>query len=191
MKPIRSITPGPGNYEQKPKFGYEGKTVSLRGKPIRDDSTDAPGPGAYDPREPKPSAKSIKIMNPSKSAVEYKVKEVVPGPGQYTPEKHFVSNSKNIPKWTLGDKVLGSSFHGVLEKIHGSIPAPGNYDLDRSLGDGPKVNFYFLFFSLMFDLRFTFFKNLFCFIFKISFIFLNFENIYLLNFSIRCCLRKI
>lgn len=141
MKPIRSITPGPGNYEQKSKFGYEGKIVSLRGKPIRKDSTDAPGPGAYDPKDhvSKPSTKTVKIMNPSKSTLEYKVKEFVPGPGQYTPEKNYVSSTKNIPKWTLGDKVPSSSFHGVLEKIHGSIPAPGNYDLDRSLGDGPKV----------------------------------------------------
>ncbi len=145
MKEIRSITPGPGNYNQKPKFGCEGKVVSLRGKPIRDDSTDAPGPGAYNPKEPKPSATSIKLMNPSKSSVEYQVKDFVPGPGQYEPEKHFTSNAKNIPKWTLGDKVLNSSFHGVLEKIHGSIPAPGNYDLDRNSSDGPKVLSYFIF----------------------------------------------
>lgn len=144
MKPIRSITPGPGKYEQKPKFGYEGKIVSLRGKPIRNDSTDAPGPGAYNPKEPKPSAQSIKIMNPSKYVIENKVKDFVPGPGQYTPEKHFVSSSKNIPKWTLGDKALSTSFHGVLENIHKSIPAPGNYDFDRSLGDGPKVIIFFI-----------------------------------------------
>lgn len=139
MKPIRSTTPGPGNYEQKAKFGYEGKIVSLRGKPKRKDSTDAPGPGAYEPKDPQPSAKCIKIMNPSKSVVETKIKDIVPGPGQYTPEKHYVSNSRSIPKWTLGDKVPSASFHGVLEKIHGSIPAPGNYDLNRSLNEGPKV----------------------------------------------------
>ena len=148
MKPIRSITPGPGNYEQKSNFGFNGKVFSLRGKPKRNDSTDAPGPGAYDPRDniSKPSAKTVKI-NPSNSFVENKIKEIVPGPGQYTPEKNFVSSFKNIPKWTLGDKVLSTSFHGVLEKIHGSIPAPGNYDLNRNLSEGRKVIIFWFFLS--------------------------------------------
>jgi len=143
LKPVRSITPGPGNYDTKPAFGYEGKIVSLRGKPsYLDSSKDLPGPGAYNPKDDytKLNTKaSVKLMNPSKSVTHKELKEIMPGPGQYSPDNRIVSNFKNIPKWTLGNKTLSSSLYTKLDKIHGALPAPGEYDLDRSLGDGPKV----------------------------------------------------
>ena len=113
---------------------------------------DLPGPGAYDPRDHyvKSSTKSFKIMNPSRSVTntEMQVKGYLPGPGQYTPEKHALSSHVNLPKWTMGNKNSSSGIYARLEKIHGNNPAPGNYDLNRSLGEGPKVNYlykYYLF----------------------------------------------
>jgi len=115
----------------------------MRGKKIyRNSSMDLPGPGAYDPRDylVKPNTASVKIMNPSRSMTSNEIKDYIPGPGQYSPEKNYVSNVKNIPKWTMGTRTMSSSLYGRLEKIHGNNPAPGNYDLNRSIGDGgPKV----------------------------------------------------
>jgi Sperm-tail PG-rich repeat len=108
-------------------------------------NSDIPGPGAYVPKDiSKPSTKSFKIMNPSKSTVDTTSKNLIPGPGQYTPERYALSNNKNLPKWTMGNKTASSSLYGRLEKTHGSTPAPGNYDLNRSLGEGPKVLLFYL-----------------------------------------------
>ncbi len=98
-----------------------------------------PGPGSYDPRDEfiRPSSSCIKI-NPSKSITSNSFKDYLPGPGQYSPEKNS-SNKKTIPKWTIGGKTNTSSLFYKLEKEHRDNPAPGNYDLNRSIGDGPKV----------------------------------------------------
>lgn len=139
LKDIRSITPGAGYYEHKEIFGKEGKKVSLRGKPKSRESNNLLCPGYYNP--------SIKIIKPNNSnGFKYHkgekyllLKNSNPSPADYTPEKNCVSNFKNIPKWSMGNKSLSTSLYGRLEKIHGNKPAPGDYNLNNSIIEGPKV----------------------------------------------------
>lgn len=143
MKSLRSITPGPGNYEIKPAFGREGKknTMGIKTEEINSSKYN-PGVGSYniaDKNKHKP--KSYKIMD-GKRIEPFQPKDPdLPGPGQYTPDK---LTNKNLPKWSMGEKTVSSSLHGKLEKANRGKPAVGSYDIERSQKDGPKVKKYFL-----------------------------------------------
>lgn len=140
LKSIRSITPGPGNYNQKQFFGYEGKKITITGRHSKQNtSTDLPGPGAYEPKVEilKPSTKGFKISKTSRPGTNFG--KNLPGPGHYAPSKQSLSNFKHVPKWTMGNKSENSSLFARIKKIHGDTPAPGNYDLIRGIGEGPKV----------------------------------------------------
>lgn len=138
MKSPRSITPGPGNYETKTPFGKEGKknTMGMRTEEINSSKYN-PGVGSYNVAERnKPKAKGYKIMDGKKEEV-FKPKDPDnPGPGLYTPSK--VDKSKQ-PQWTMGAHTPATSLHGKNQKSHGDKPAPGQYDHNKSLKDGPKV----------------------------------------------------
>lgn len=143
-KSIRSNTPGPGNYDQKHYFGNEGKRITINGRYVNQNPhADLPGPGAYEPNVEiyKPSAKGFKMINPSKSGFDFR--KDLPGPGHYKPNKESLSNFKHVPKWTMGNRTENSSLFNRIQKMHGDTPAPGNYDLNRSIGEGPKVIYEF------------------------------------------------
>lgn len=145
MKLARSFTPGPGNYDHKEFFGTGGIKPTIRGKNLIRNSSNIkiPGPGEYEPKDSlsKPNTKSFKIKNPSNTVSIYEKKKNLPGPGHYTPEKKGLSNFGSLPKWTMGNKNTNFSVFSRINKIHGNIPAPGNYDVNMSIGEGaPKVN---------------------------------------------------
>jgi len=147
MKSIRSITPGPGNYETKPVFGKEGKknTMGLKTELINSSKYN-PGPGTYNLAEKnKTNPKSYKMVDGKRQETFVPKDPDNPGPGCYTPEKVV---NKNNPKWSFGEKTVSTSMHGKLEKSHGGKPAPGSYEVNKALKDGPKVqiNFNFLIF---------------------------------------------
>jgi len=152
LKGTRSFTPGPGNYDHKQYLGNDGKKITITGKASLNKSlSDFPGPGAYQPKIEtfKPTAKGFKIFNPSRSGKDFR--KDLPGPGHYKPKNHTLSNIKHVPKWSMGNKNPNYGLYARLEKIHGEIPAPGNYDLNRSIGEGPKVinySFIYLFICL-------------------------------------------
>lgn len=141
MKPIRSLTPGPGNYETKPAFGKEGKknTMGIKTEPINSSKYN-PGPGTYSIAEKnKTNPKTYKIMDGKKQEVFAPKDPDLPGPGLYTPQK--VSRNHQ-PKWSIGKKDYVTSLHGKLEKSHGNKPAPGSYEINTALKDGPKVKIF-------------------------------------------------
>lgn len=139
MKPERSLTPGPGNYESKPVFGKEGKKNSIGVKTeLINSSKYNPGVGTYDLSEKnKPNPKSYKIMKGKRPDTFLPKDPDFPAPCDYTPEKR-IKNTQ--PKWTLGKKDTVTSLHGKLEKSHRDKPSVGSYNIDKHLKDGPKVN---------------------------------------------------
>ena len=89
MKGVRSITPGPGNYETKPAFGKEGKKSSMGLKTeLINSSKYNPGPGTYNLADKnKPNPKGYKIVEGKKQETFAPKDPENPGPGQYTPDK--------------------------------------------------------------------------------------------------------
>ena len=138
MKGVRSITPGPGNYETKPAFGKEGKKSSMGLKTeLINSSKYNPGPGTYNLADKnKPNPKGYKIVEGKKQETFAPKDPENPGPGQYTPDK--VNNTK-LPKWSMGTNNVSTSHHGIIEKSLRGNPGVGDYDVNKSLKNGPKV----------------------------------------------------
>ena len=62
----------------------------------------------------------------------------IPGPGQYSPLNVSISNVLKSPTWSLGKSKR-------VEKIFTDfVPGPGNYNVSKGLGYGPKVIKYFV-----------------------------------------------
>ena len=142
MKSVRSITPGPGNYQTKPAFGQEGKknSMGMRTEPINSSKYN-PGVGSYNVADRnKPNPKGYKIMDGKRTETFAAKDPDNPGPGDYAPEK--VKSNKH--KFSMGATNSTTGIHGRNEKSHRNKPGVGDYDVNKSLKDGPKViTFYF------------------------------------------------
>ena len=65
-----------------------------------------------------------------------------PGPGNYAPEK--INNNKQH-KYSMGANNVSTSLHGKLEKSNRNKPGVGDYDVNKSQKEGPKVIIFFIF----------------------------------------------
>ena len=138
MKSIKSITPGPGNYNTRSLFGSEGKknTIGMRTEFINSSKYN-PGPGTYNIAEKnKNKIKTYKIVSGERQDAFLPKDPELPGPGHYCPKK--IDNTNQL-KWSIGCKSVSTSLHGKLEKSNRDTPAPGSYEVYKSINDTPSV----------------------------------------------------
>lgn len=154
---VRATTPGPGHYSKTDDdiFGKGGPKFSI-GKTDRPNdiclSTSVgsgsfgglntstkvpltPGPGQYSVDFEKTRNKSPTFkIGKSKKDIDYN--NNLPGPGEYNPDKNTVN--KKTPGYSMGKSQRNDTL--LLEKRDSKrVPGPGNYNLNTSLGSGPKV----------------------------------------------------
>ena len=131
------MTPGPGQYQSKQYVGKEGPKISMSSRPKTSlGRSTQPGPGQYNSslvNRPKTPAYRI---GSAKRDGGYKFSSDMPGPGQYSPTSLVSSKKPQSPLWSMGT--------GQRPGLYTSenIPGPGNYNVTKGLGDGPKVNYY-------------------------------------------------
>ncbi len=130
----RPMTPGPGQYQYKGYVGKEGPKISMSSRPQTSLSRAAePGPGHYYSTVlTRPTSPSYRIGS-AKRDVNNKFLAEIPGPGQYSPTSGNISNRPKSPLWSMGT--------GKRSALHtsGSGPGPGNYNVTKGVGEGPKV----------------------------------------------------
>jgi hypothetical protein len=85
-KQAHGNSPGPGNYEIKPKI-QQGPQYTMRLKPSNTMKTLSPGPGAYNQKNDalKEHHPTHRIGTELKLQQERTTVRIVPGPGNYTP----------------------------------------------------------------------------------------------------------
>ena len=126
-----TISPvGPGQYNVSQEFGQYAPKYSIRGKFIRKDSNENPGPGSYDPK------RSLSHLRPKSALIGptggekserfqlggSPVGRDTPGPGNYHKDEYFAKDAKSVV-------LLGRS----KEREDLSKPGPGAYDPVLSL----------------------------------------------------------
>lgn len=128
------MTPGPGQYQYKSYVGKEGPKISMSSRPKTSLGRGTePGPGQYNSSVVnRPTSPSYKIGS-SKRDGGYKFLADMPGPGQYSPTNQISSKRPQSPHWSMGT--------GKRPGLYTSenMPGPGNYNVTKGLGEGPKV----------------------------------------------------
>eukprot|EP00792_Barthelona_sp_PAP020_P005704 TRINITY_DN2761_c0_g3_i1.p1 TRINITY_DN2761_c0_g3~~TRINITY_DN2761_c0_g3_i1.p1 ORF type:complete len:210 (+),score=52.92 TRINITY_DN2761_c0_g3_i1:35-631(+) len=150
--------PGPGQYELPGAFdSSKGFSLSPRFKDKKKEVCDFPGPGKYNP-EPIKTKKTVPTIRPKK---EEDLQNNIPGPGHYPVGSTFNSKaptfskrySRNIKERapgpgaydTTSPKSPRSPRYSIKAKnslsIDSTIPGPGQYSMNDSIGTGPKFSF--------------------------------------------------
>ena len=140
----RPMTPGPGTYQYKTYVGKDAPKITISARPQTSLSrTMDPGPGQYNSTIlHRPKSPSYRIGTARRDG-DNKILAAYPGPGQYSPTVVMGSNRPKSPLWSMGkgQRTNLSPFE--------SVPGPGNYNVSKGLGEGPKVisiKLYFLVF---------------------------------------------
>jgi hypothetical protein len=132
----RPMTPGPGQYEYKTYVGKEAPRITMsisRPQTSGGQSAFVPGPGQYNSSlTNKQRSPSYSIGN-SKRDKSMKHLEALPGPGMYSPTVQVTSTRPKSPTWSMGK---GTRNHYNATE---SVPGPGNYNVSKGIGEGPKV----------------------------------------------------
>lgn len=140
----RPNTPGPGSYQQKNFIGNDGPKISISfNRPLTSSGSTRnmlPGPGAYDSNlNDKAKSPSYRFGN-SERFRKNKESESIPGAGAYSPLN--ISQTKS-PTWSMGKGMR------IFRSSTDFVPGPGNYEYKNSLGEGPKVLFFYIYLSLL------------------------------------------
>ncbi len=129
----RPMTPGPGQYQYKEYVGKDGPKITMSSRPQTSlvKSSD-PGPGQYNSTlVSRPTTPSYKIGTAKRDG-GYKFMYDMPGPGQYSPNDNISKRPKS-PYWSMGT----GKRSGLYTTDAG--PGPGNYNVAKGIGGGPKV----------------------------------------------------
>ena len=142
-KPDPSV-PGPGAYAFSPKFGREGRIITISGKKEESKKLDqSPGPGAYNQSIEKKkgeyvlstcrSAQSIKISSNSPRFLKESGAQS-PAPGAYETDKGFLKNSQILSTVkSSGARLFPRSERKPL-LFKSESPGPGSYRLPSEFG---------------------------------------------------------
>eukprot|EP01017_Pseudomicrothorax_dubius_P040044 TRINITY_DN621_c0_g3_i4.p1 TRINITY_DN621_c0_g3~~TRINITY_DN621_c0_g3_i4.p1 ORF type:complete len:454 (-),score=87.95 TRINITY_DN621_c0_g3_i4:37-1398(-) len=122
----RSTSPGPGSYypayeADRRGFWVRKEEGTFLDKEIRK-SRDAPGPGQYEPRDPRYVSRAALLSPKSSSVIEMEahMKSALPGPGAYEPN-YFVKESTRFTRFE------GVGHQPLLDKHRLESPGPGTY----------------------------------------------------------------
>jgi|LauGreDrversion4_2_1035121.scaffolds.fasta_scaffold222718_2 hypothetical protein len=127
------MTPGPGQYQYKEYVGKDGPKITMSSRPQTSlvKSSD-PGPGHYNSNlVSRPTTPSYKIGTAKRDG-GFKFMYDMPGPGQYSPTDNISKRPKS-PYWSMGTGKRGGLYTSE------SGPGPGNYNVAKGVGGGPKV----------------------------------------------------
>lgn len=136
--------PGPGSYSFSPKFGREGRIITISGKKSEPKHIDnSPGPGAYNQSIEKQkgeyflstcrSAQSFKISSTSPRFLK-EILEKTPAPGSYETDKGFLKNSQILSTVkSSGGRLFPRSERKPL-LFKSLSPGPGSYRLPSEFG---------------------------------------------------------
>jgi len=127
-------TPGPGNYEIKPRIGVEGKkiTISTWRPSSATVRNHVPGPGAYESSlKHRPSTPSYRIGSAKRGADPIQRELMaVPASNTYSPT---IADKRSQPQWRFGTGLRPPL--ALFEKV----PGPGSYETTKGLGaNAPK-----------------------------------------------------
>jgi hypothetical protein len=143
----RPMTPGPGQYQYKSYVGKEAPKISMSSRPQSSLGAGSigPGPGQYNMvLSNRPKSPSYRLGSATRDAGGLKSSLSNPGPGQYSPVVN-VSTRPKSPTWSMGTGTRSQLDPTEL------VPGPGNYNVRKALGDGPKV--YLIYLILVFNNR--------------------------------------
>jgi hypothetical protein len=136
--------PGPGSYSFSPKFGKEGRLITISGKKAEPKHpNNSPGPGAYNQSIEKQkgeyflstcrSAQSFKISSTSPRFLK-EITEMTPAPGSYETDKGFLKNSQVLSTLkSSGGRLFARSERKPLI-LKNLSPGPGSYRLPSEFG---------------------------------------------------------
>jgi hypothetical protein len=131
-----NMTPGPGNYELKPRIGVEGKKITIStyrpASACVSKSNMTPGPGAYEfSLKHRPNTPSYRIGSAKRDADPIQRELMaVPASNTYSPR---ISDKQNQPQWKFGTGNRPPL--ALIEKV----PGPGSYNTSKVIGDqAPK-----------------------------------------------------
>lgn len=125
------LIPGPGLYDDELNIiGKGSRAVSIRGKPVRDDKTISPGPGAYmpDPAIVKSHNGSTRIGSADRKSYFQTIGNKtadLPGPAQYN---EIELNEGKAYKFDKSERKLNIN----------DTPGPGHYKVNCMIADVPK-----------------------------------------------------
>ena len=132
----RPNTPGPGQYSYKQFIGKEGPRITMSAKlgNTASDSKYYPGPGMYNNSQSynfnHTKAPAYRIGTAKRRGL-YNT-DGNPGPGQYSSTNPNFYRPKT-PSWKIG-----TGMRPDLNPVDKSVPGPGNYNVSKGLGNGPK-----------------------------------------------------
>jgi hypothetical protein len=136
--------PGPGAYAFSPKFGREGRNITISGKKMESKQLDpSPGPGTYNQSIEKRkgeyflstcrSAQSLKISSSSPRFLKESGAQS-PAPGAYETDKGFLKNSQVLSTVkSSGARLFPRSERKTL-LFNSQSPGPGSYRLPSEFG---------------------------------------------------------
>ncbi len=130
----RPMTPGPGTYQIKTFVGKDAPRITMSPRPQSSTSERnfVPGPGTYSAiYSNRPKSPSYGLGTSKRDAALYRTLDH-PGPGAYSPVNNTSIRPKS-PTWSMGI--------GKRDNLNPtqSVPGPGNYNVSKGLGNGPKV----------------------------------------------------
>lgn len=139
-----SSTPGPGAYSFSPKFGKEGKNITISGrKQVKKDNDFVPGPGAYNQSLSRgngeyllSTCKSLESFKFSPNSPRFPKNQVeaTPAPGCYEIDKGFLKNSQVLSTFkSSGARMFAKSQRTPLV-LKSESPGPGCYRLPSEFG---------------------------------------------------------
>ena len=136
----RPMTPGPGQYSYKQFVGKEGPKITMSAKlgfdPRNYDNRFVPGPGMYNNSQSynfnHRKAPAYRIGTAKRRGLYNSIEN--PGPGQYSATNTNYYRPKT-PSWKIG-----TGNRPDLNPADKSVPGPGNYNVSRGLGLGPKYS---------------------------------------------------
>ena len=136
--------PGPGTYSFSPKFGREGRNITLSGKKNETKTNDyVPGPGAYNQNLSKGngeyllstcrSLESFKF-NPNSPRFPKDQVAVTPAPGSYETDKGFLKNSQILSTVKSSGARMFAKSERTPMILKSESPGPGCYRLPSEFG---------------------------------------------------------
>lgn len=126
----KTIAPGPGNYEIKPKAFNHANPRFFMGQKLAPPkaTTDVPGAGAYDPTPEKTKKNLPAYSMKMKLDSSLKSTSISPGPGNYNFE---AKNKESAPKYGFGTSTR-------KEPKGLNVPGPGSYKINSKISELPQ-----------------------------------------------------
>jgi len=129
-------SPAPGSYEYKSTIG-QGLSKSMSSKTILGIVEKTPGPGHYSQTDSSVNLKGTRKVKFGSGNRSIDHHNDSPEPGKYNPD--YLSVGRRAPSFTMGhDKRSDKNF----EKAKGTVPGPGNYEIDPVAFDHKRPRFH-------------------------------------------------